>query len=125
MDPFNFDRGCGPSIDGDNRNVVIIRDETFVDFPSVWTAFPQWDGILNALGDANDYVDRRYELRIRNPVLDNDELGCPIYSRSDVVEYVKNSLCARSSKHVGVLLRGIADVGENKDFCNRHLLIAQ
>ena len=53
-------------------------DEAFVDFPSVWAAFPLWDGILNKLEDASDDEDRRYELRIRNPILDTDELGCPI-----------------------------------------------
>ena len=86
MDPFNFDKGCGPSIEGDNRNVTIIRNEHLVDFPSVWNAFPLWDGILNTLEDAIDDEDRRYELRIRNPVLNNDDLGCPIYSRGDMVD---------------------------------------
>ena len=116
MDPFSFDRGCGPSIDGDNRNVSTIREESFVDFPSAWTAFALWDGIRNTLEDANTEIDRRYELRIRNRALDTNELGHAINSRNDMADYVKNSLCAGSSKHVDLLLKGVADVGENSDF---------
>ena len=116
MDPFSFDRGCGPSIEGDNRNVSIIREESFADFPSVWTAFSIWDGMRNALQDANTDVDRRYELRIRNRFLDPDELGHAINTRKDMTEYVKHNLNAGSSKHVDLLLRGVGDVGDNNEF---------
>jgi hypothetical protein len=70
----------------------------------------------NKLQDANTDVDRRYELRIRNRVLDPDELGHAINTRKDMTEYVKHNLNAGSSKHVDLLLRGVGDVGDNNEF---------
>ena len=115
MDPFNFDRGCGPSIEGDNRNVLIIRDQSFPDFNSAWGAFALWDGIRNTLEDANTDIDRRYELRIRNRVLDTNVLGFTINERKDMAEYVKHTLHAGSSKHVDHLIRGRGDGGDTEE----------
>ena len=116
MDLFNFDRGCGPSREGDNHNVTIIREETFFDFPNTWTTFPLWDGLRNTLQDANDDIDRRFELCIRNRVHETYNRGHAINTRKNMTEYAKHNLVASLSKDVDLLLRGVGDIGDNSEF---------